>query len=88
MLGQSNVALDLIIHLIAADDEDATALEQLIGHFLPVLDLGRGIALQKRRHEQHRADGRVAGFVCLTAVVGGVGGIFKIIRPPGGSDEG
>ena len=41
VLGEGNVALDLIIHLVAADNEDAAALEQLIGHFLPVLDLGR-----------------------------------------------
>ena len=45
VLGEGNVALDLIIHLVAADNEDAAAFEQLIGHFLPVLDLGRSVAL-------------------------------------------
>ena len=88
VLGEGNVALDLIIHLVAADNEDAAALEQLIGHFLPVLDFGRGVAFQECRHEQHRADGRVSGLVCLTAVVGGIGGVFKIIRPPGSGDVG
>jgi hypothetical protein len=84
VLGEGNVALDLIIHLVAADDEYAATLEQFIRHFLSVFDFGRGVAFQKCGHEQYRADGRVSGFVCLTAVVGSVGGVFKSISPPGG----
>ena len=57
VLGEGDVTLDLIVHLVAADDEDAAAFEQFIGHFLPILDLGGGIAFQERGHEQHRADG-------------------------------
>ena len=88
VLGEGNVALDLIIHLVAADNENTAAFEQFIGHFLPILDLGGGIAFQERRHEKYRADGRVAGLIHLAAVVGSIGGIFKIIRPPGGGDVG
>ena len=83
MLGQGDVAPDLIICRVAADDEDAAAFEQFIGHFLPVLDLGRGVAFEEGGHAQRRADGRTARVIHLAAVIGGIVGVFEIIRTPG-----
>lgn len=83
MFGQSNIALDLIVCLVAADDEDTAALEQFIGHFLAILSVGGSTAFQKGRHEQHRTDGRIARLISLAAVAGCQRSVLRMILTPG-----